>query len=389
MSYTIFTSNPTALIPQPGRAVNTFASGLVRVDQTYLGLTSQAATHRTTLAIGNNMPDGNSSPCIDGLKIFPEVQERRREDGFTEYIVSAYGRANSTGSKTRSKQLGEFTTRYQAIETRPPLQDPLSGYHTQQYAAISDLLIWRFVMPVGAVPNVEISDTLTVYRTSGATSFLLSEIFNRTAYNTEHPAIPPTDSLALGQNKRITLAENTNYGAFDEWTVAWVATPPETLDFGAYFRVFSPTASTTQETVDLKYLYTTPIGATNFNHGWAHEVVISQIQNLQTTQNSWNSSTPRVNIPAGTATTTYRGGTLTWTAGTRNITYTPPPVVRPSGPGSGSYTSLGFEWVSIPTAPFWEFQTTYEVFEITLRNERNMTGTYSAILTFTDADYPA
>ena len=52
MSYTIFTSNPTALIPQPGRAVNTFPSGLVRVDQTYLGLTSQATTHRATLAVG-------------------------------------------------------------------------------------------------------------------------------------------------------------------------------------------------------------------------------------------------------------------------------------------------------------------------------------------------
>jgi hypothetical protein len=97
MSYTIFTSNPAALIPQAGRAVNTFPSGLVRVDQSYLGLTSEAATHRAILAVGNEMPDGDSSPCIDGLYIFPEAQERRREDGFTEYIVSAYGRSNSTG----------------------------------------------------------------------------------------------------------------------------------------------------------------------------------------------------------------------------------------------------------------------------------------------------
>ena len=96
MSYTIFIANPTALIPQPGRAVNTFPSGLVRVDQTYLGLTSQATTHRAALAVGNDMPDGDSSPCIDGLKIFPEVQERRREDGFTEFIVSAYGRNKNT-----------------------------------------------------------------------------------------------------------------------------------------------------------------------------------------------------------------------------------------------------------------------------------------------------
>jgi hypothetical protein len=98
MSHSIFITSPTALIAQPGRAVNTFPSGLVRVDQTYLGLTSQATAHRATLAIGNNMPDGDSSPCIDGLKIFPEVQEIRREDGFTEYLVSAYGRAKSTAT---------------------------------------------------------------------------------------------------------------------------------------------------------------------------------------------------------------------------------------------------------------------------------------------------
>jgi hypothetical protein len=44
------------------------------------------------------MPDGDTAPCIDGLKIFPEAQERRREDGFTEYIVSAYGRIKNTAT---------------------------------------------------------------------------------------------------------------------------------------------------------------------------------------------------------------------------------------------------------------------------------------------------
>jgi hypothetical protein len=99
---TILIARPTGLIPQPGRTVNTFPSGLIRVDQSYLGLTSQATTHRAMLAVGNNMPDGNSSPSLDGLKIFPEAQERLREDGFTEYIVSAYGRLKSTASIERS-----------------------------------------------------------------------------------------------------------------------------------------------------------------------------------------------------------------------------------------------------------------------------------------------
>ena len=111
MSYLIYTSleASTGLIPQPGRAVNTFPSGLVRVDQTYLGLTANAATHRAILAVGNDMPDGDTAPCIDGLKIFPEAQERRREDGFTEYLVSAYGRVNAIGETSFNYEIATFS----------------------------------------------------------------------------------------------------------------------------------------------------------------------------------------------------------------------------------------------------------------------------------------
>lgn len=118
MSFKVFTSNPSALIAQPGRAVNTFPSGLVRVDQSYIGLTSHALTHRATLAVGNNMPDGDSYPCIDGLKIFPDSQEVQRGDGFTEYIVSAYGRTNTTGKVNTIRMEWPtaltFTAAYQA-----------------------------------------------------------------------------------------------------------------------------------------------------------------------------------------------------------------------------------------------------------------------------------
>ena len=104
MSYTIYKST-SDLIAQPGRSVSTFPSGLVRVEQTYLGLTANAATNRATLAVGNNMPGGDSSPCIDGLKIFPEVQEVRREDGYTEYQVCAYGRCNTSGRSFKSMEV--------------------------------------------------------------------------------------------------------------------------------------------------------------------------------------------------------------------------------------------------------------------------------------------
>lgn len=93
---TIYEKTAGALIATPGRTVATFPSGLCRVDQKYVCTTANAATHRATLAIGNDMPDGNDAPAIDGLKIYPAPQEIERGDGFTEFIVSAYGRTQDT-----------------------------------------------------------------------------------------------------------------------------------------------------------------------------------------------------------------------------------------------------------------------------------------------------
>ena len=91
---TIYEKTPGALVATPGRTVATFPSGLCRVDQKYICATAHAAAHRATLAVGNDMPDGNTAPAIDGLKIFPAPQEVERGDGFTEFVVSAYGRTS-------------------------------------------------------------------------------------------------------------------------------------------------------------------------------------------------------------------------------------------------------------------------------------------------------
>ena len=99
MSITIYESTPSGLYATGDRTVSTFPSGLLRVDQTFVCRTSAAATHRADLAVGADMP-GESAPAIDGLKIFPEPQEKHRDDGFTEFIVSAYGRINNTGRRT-------------------------------------------------------------------------------------------------------------------------------------------------------------------------------------------------------------------------------------------------------------------------------------------------
>lgn len=91
MSNIIYQKNAGELIPQGNRTVSTFPSGLVRVDQSFFGITSQQENHRQILKVGEVFP-GESYPSIDELRIFPEAQEKRLPNGFTEYLVSAYGR---------------------------------------------------------------------------------------------------------------------------------------------------------------------------------------------------------------------------------------------------------------------------------------------------------
>ena len=102
MPQIIYEKNAGELIPQGGRSVSTFPSGLIRVDQTFICSTPNVATHRADLKIKEDFP-GGSEPAIDGLYIYPEVQENRRGDGFSELIASGYGRTANTLQNIRKQ----------------------------------------------------------------------------------------------------------------------------------------------------------------------------------------------------------------------------------------------------------------------------------------------
>jgi hypothetical protein len=95
MAYTYHgTSN---LIALPNRTVQTYPSGLVRVDRSYVCRKADAVRNRSKFQVGDFLPDDDGAPAIDGLYIFPDAQETVRDDGFVEFRVSAYGRINTTG----------------------------------------------------------------------------------------------------------------------------------------------------------------------------------------------------------------------------------------------------------------------------------------------------
>lgn len=129
MAAIIYEKTPGALIPTGDRTVSTFPSGLVRVDQTFVCNTSAAAYHRADLAVGNDFPNGSYPTPDDFLKIFPEVQEVQRTDGFTEFKVSAYGRMNSIGTvKKTTKQF--MATNYEGTSSLPVTRYFTSKDHT-------------------------------------------------------------------------------------------------------------------------------------------------------------------------------------------------------------------------------------------------------------------
>lgn len=389
MSYSIFIANPAALIAQPGRAVNTFPSGLVRVDQTYLGLTSQAATHRATLAVGNSLPDGNSSPCIDGLKIFPEVQTRCREGGFTEYLVSAYGRSTAGGQKTFSKELG--VQAFVAGFTSP------SGQSVQNYEieVTCDLLVWKFVAPKSASPDVTISDDLRIYRLDGSelSTVQISEFFSVSNL----AGIDKPTSVSFSTPQKITLAQAVNFGEFDEWTVVYKATPVQ-VALGGWEYTAGPSQPSTYNPV----IPAAQVGAyipLGMEANGASQLTLYSVYNINSPSFSYNSSTPRSLISLdNTEVATYLGGTVR--IHNSNLHYTKPQISRPadqtitnssapSGPSqitAGAFTFVRYLKTNSGDMQVysWRMQSIHEVFEITFENENGQAGTYKIAVLFSE-----
>lgn len=92
---TIYEKTTGALVKTGDRSITSFPSGLLRVDQLYVGKSGEEATHRSILAYELQIPDQSDLPDIDGSFIFPEVQESKDGTGFTKYQCSAYGRTTS------------------------------------------------------------------------------------------------------------------------------------------------------------------------------------------------------------------------------------------------------------------------------------------------------
>ena len=190
------------LIALPGRSIATFPSGLVRVDRTYACRTERASAFRQQFAVGTILPSDDGTPAIDGLYIFPDAQETQKEDGFTEFKVSAYGRTNTEGYSRREFLQGSVTiaqtTDSVAVAVTPPV---LNEQIVQTFVTLSESpFLFQFGIP---------DNSLKVYFPDG------EEIFEKYPNSFE--------VFSFGGFQRVTTTVKANFDGtsstnFGRWT---------------------------------------------------------------------------------------------------------------------------------------------------------------------------
>jgi hypothetical protein len=148
MSYTYH--GTTGLIALPGRSVQTFPSGLVRIDRTYAIRKDRVTQAREELAVGNPLPLDEGEPAIDGAFIYPAVQETQRDDGFYEFRASAYGRTQSGYSAIQTREVFRFgrNIRFSVFEfTAEIVQPSLRAVALPDIGEFEDLIGIQSVTP--------------------------------------------------------------------------------------------------------------------------------------------------------------------------------------------------------------------------------------------------
>jgi len=241
------------LIALPGRTVQTYPSGLVRVERSFVCRKADVATYRDQIKAGDEMPLDDGAPAIDGLYIFPDPQEVSRPDGFAEFRVTAYGRSNTTGQRVRSFPKTSFFTFYANFNVPNPVYDPndtsspqtistpvRKEYYYDQFDAN-----FRFCIPA----NERIPVPTDIREIGGAfvegtdidlftQSFSAAEIFP----NLNSAFVPsPAARRSAGLQTLPYGFQRTNFGKFDEIFASY-SVGAQDINFGTFSNVGSAPA---------------------------------------------------------------------------------------------------------------------------------------------------
>jgi hypothetical protein len=217
MSYTYH--GTTDLVALPNRAVQTFPSGLVRVERSFVCRKSQVAKYRNVIKVNEPMPFDDGAPAIDGLYIFPEPQEVVRDDGFVEFRVTAYGRTNIFSEITveRSSAKGSYFliittwdgTQFNSATLSPPSINEIYTFRgvLESSAPVTELVATPKIQNPTIIPFAGQPLSPGVEEFRNQTVFFNNTIFYRFVETQIYVYI---DSFS-----------STNFGRWTEYTVNW------------------------------------------------------------------------------------------------------------------------------------------------------------------------
>lgn len=244
MSYTYH--GATDLIALPNRTVQTFPSGLVRVERSFVCRKSQVTTYRRTIKVGEKMPLDDGAPAIDGLYIFPDPSEVVRDDGFVEFRVTAYGRTNKTGQRTAQapiQSILKFQALYQSVnldyDPNASTSEPTEERFLESTIPIDYVNVkYKFCIPanqkiqtpedIRQIGGVFLADTdIDLF----SQSFSAADIFPILDSNVT-PSSRTRTSPAFSVFP--TGFERSNFGKFDEISITYFV-QASTIYFGSFF----------------------------------------------------------------------------------------------------------------------------------------------------------
>jgi hypothetical protein len=249
MAYTYH--GTSELIALPNRTVQTYPSGLVRVERSFVCRTGLATQKRQIFRLGAQMPNEVNPVAIDGLFIFPDPSEVMRDDGFVEFRVTAYGRTNLSGQRISLapiKTFAQFSAEYSTPNLNYNPDNPASAAskRTELRKAINVIRVDAYynfcVLRNAIVPDPEDLPIIGGIFYNGVNiavqKFTPSSIFPELGRG----AVATGGGDSSVANREFSLPfsvfpssfQRVNFGAFDEIRVTY-SFQPGNLDFGSFF----------------------------------------------------------------------------------------------------------------------------------------------------------
>jgi len=206
-------------IKQAARNVQTFRSGLCRIQLEYISRSSSAKY--SNFRVGGILAEEDSMPCIDGAFIFPEPSYTDMGNGFIKCAVTAYGRVNTSGVVDTGKRLGSYISYF--IETfvsngTNVAPEPIKYERSDQ--KLFDFAIYRFICRQSEFPIASDIPELFIYDLDGT---IIQDKQTVITTETIHSGKKIGTIIYNGElikvarlGRQMMTYEITNYGFFNE-----------------------------------------------------------------------------------------------------------------------------------------------------------------------------